>query len=87
MKKEETVVEVLLRFLKGEEAGAPAPLVSRNVGGVIVLSSYGVPLAEVRGDEVVVKALSDDDMIPVRRKHRKWLEVIAQERSMKLLYE
>lgn len=87
MKKEETVIEVLLRFLQGEDAGQPAPLVSKVEEGKVVLESYGVPIAELREGEVVVKVVGKDDMIPVRRKHRKWLEVIAQEKGIKIVYE
>ena len=88
MKKEETVVEVLLRLLQGKEAGQPAPLISKKEeDGKVVLSSYGVPIAELRGDEVVVKVVCSDDAIPVRRKHRKWLEVIAQEKGKRVVYE
>ena len=86
--KEETVVEVLLRFLQNEEAGAPAPLISKRDGeGRVVLSSYGVPIAELKEGEVVVRMVGDKDMIPVRRKHRKWLEVIAQEKGVRGAYE
>lgn len=83
----ETVVEILFKFLQGEEAGAPAPLVSvKGDDGKTVLRSYGVSIAELGEDGVVVvKVLGDDTMIPVRRKHLKWLEVMAQEKGKEVV--
>ncbi|OHB61316.1 MAG: hypothetical protein A2167_09050 [Planctomycetes bacterium RBG_13_46_10] len=54
--KEETVIGVLLRFLQGEEARARTSLISRKESdGMVVLSSYGIPIAELREDKVVIK--------------------------------
>ena len=78
---------VLLRFLQGKDAGQPAPLISVVREGKVVLSSYGVPIAELREGSVVMNVVSDDKWIPVRRKHRKWLEVIAQEKGIRVVDE
>jgi len=88
MKKGETVIEVLIRFLGGEEGGAPMPLSSKKGDdGKVVLESYGIPIAEMGEGEVVVRNVGKDDMTPVRRKHRKWLEVIALEKGIKVTYQ
>lgn len=81
--KEETVIEVLLRFLGREDAGAPAPLISKGA----VLESYGVPIAMWEDGRIVMAELNSDQLIPVRRKHRKWLETMAQERNVSVEYE
>lgn len=82
--KEETVVGVLLRFLQGEEARKASLISKKGDGGKMVLESHGVPIAKWGEGEVVVKR---DDMTPVRRKHRKWLEVVALEKGIKIVYE
>jgi hypothetical protein len=81
--KEKTVIEVLIRFLGGEDAGAPAPLVSNGA----VLESYGVPIARWDGEKVTIVELSKEQLIPVRAKHRRWLEVMAQDRNVSVEYE
>ena len=81
--KEETIIEVLLRFLRREDAGAPAPLVSKRG----ILESYGVPIAIWDDGRIVMAELNSDQLIPVRMKHRKWLEVMAQERNVSVGYE
>jgi hypothetical protein len=85
--KEETVVGVLLRFLKGEEA-RKASLISKKVeGGGVVLNSYGVSIAELIGDVVVVLKVGNE--VPhsyARMKHRRWLEVIAREKGIRVEY-
>jgi hypothetical protein len=85
--KEETVVGVLLRFLKGEEA-RKASLISKKVeGGGVVLNSYGVSIAELIGDVVVVLKVGNE--VPhsyACRKHRRWLEVIALEKGIRVEY-
>ena len=96
--KEETVVGVLLRFLNGEEA-RKASLISKKVeGGGVVLNSYSVPIAELREGEVFIKFAKWHDRqtsalgneVPhsyARRKHRKWLEVIALEKGIRVRVE
>jgi len=78
----ETVLEVLIGFLKGQDIGAPAPLVARHG----VLESYGVPIARIEGnnrDKVVrLLEIGPEEMTPVRRRHRIQLKVLAQEQGL-----
>jgi len=103
--KEETVVGVLLRFFEGEEARAKTSLISRKgESGRLVLISYGVPIAELKEDEIVIKLakwhttptgvveygrleIQEVPHAEARRQHRKWLEIIAQEKGFRVEYE
>ncbi len=92
--KEETVIGVLLWFLEGEEARTRtrASLISRKEGdGRVVLISYGFPIAELREGEVVMKYSEQADGVEAphiyaRRRHRKWLLIIAQEKGISIDY-
>jgi hypothetical protein len=78
MKKEETVVDVLLSFLQGEEAKQASLISKKGEGGKVVLSSYGVPIAELKEGKVVIKYKYS------QRKHSRWLRIISQEKGIRV---
>lgn len=77
MSGKETILEVLIGFLKGNNAGPPPPLSSRDG----VLESYGVAVARMEGEgderRVVMLDVGPEKLTPIRRRHRIQLNVLA----------